>query len=192
MQDAVVYRCFIDYFGGGGSRCDRNGLSVTDAALSGGVQAIELCLKIGGIIAMWSGVMRVAEKAGMLDALAKLFSPLTRLLFRTKDQQARKHITTNMVANFLGLGNAATPSGIEAMRRLDTLNGKRGIATKDMVIFTVLNTASIQLIPTNIAAFRAAAGAAQPMDILPCIWVTSLFAAVSGILMANLLTGGRS
>ena len=97
-----------------------------------------------------------------------------------------------MVANFLGLGNAATPSGIEAMRRLDTLNGKRGIATKDMVIFTVLNTASIQLIPTNIAAFRAAAGAAQPMDILPCIWVTSLFAAVSGILMANLLTGGRS
>ena len=169
-----------------------NGLSVTDAALSGGVQAIELCLKIGGIIAMWSGVMRVAEKAGMLDALAQLFSPLTRLLFRTKDQQARKHITTNMVANFLGLGNAATPSGIEAMRRLDTLNGKRGIATKDMVIFTVLNTASIQLIPTNIAAFRAAAGAAQPMDILPCIWVTSLFAAVSGILMANLLTGGRS
>ncbi len=97
-----------------------NGLSVTDAALAGGVQAIELCLKIGGIIAMWSGVMRVAEKAGMLDALAKLFSPLTRLLFRTKDQQARKHITTNMVANFLGLGNAATPSGIEAMRRLDT------------------------------------------------------------------------
>ena len=169
-----------------------NGLSVTDAALAGGVQAIELCLKIGGIIALWSGGMRVAEKAGMLDALAKLFSPLTRLLFRTKDQQARKHITTNMVANFLGLGNAATPSGIEAMRRLDTLNGKRGIATKDMVIFTVLNTASIQLIPTNIAAFRAAAGAAQPMDILPCIWVTSLFAAVSGILMANLLTGGRS
>ena len=167
-----------------------NGLSVTDAALSGGVQAVELCLKIGGIIAMWSGVMRVAEKAGIIDALAKLFSPITRLLFRTKDHQARKHIT--MVANFLGLGNAATPSGIEAMRRMNALNGNRAVATKDMVIFTVLNTASIQFIPTNIAAFRAAAGAAQPMDILPCIWVTSLFAAVSGILMANLLTSGRS
>lgn len=168
---------------------------VSAAALTESGKAITLVIGLAGVMCLWSGLMKVAERSGLTQRFSRMFSPLLRLLFPGLDARgpAAKAISMNVAANLLGLGNAATPLGIAAMRELEELNPNPTVASNHMVTFVVLNTASLQLIPTTTAALRLQAGAAAPFDILPAVWVTTACAVVSVLVMSCLLArrGGR-
>lgn len=160
---------------------------ISNAALSGAGQAVELLISLLGIMALWSGLMKIADRGGITSILAKIFSPLLRLLFPDykKDSPALKAICANMAANLLGLGNAATPFGIAAMKEMEKENQTPKKANRSMVMFVVLNTASIQLIPTTIAAMRSASGSQQPFDIIVAVWIVSILSLAAGIAAAK-------
>ncbi len=146
------------------------------AALSSGKEALDMCLTLCGSMAVWGGVMKIAEKSGMCELISRLLSPLTNFLFkglREQSEAAIGYITMNITANILGLGSAATPMGLAAMVELDKLNGESAVASDWMVRFTALNTASFQLIPTTVATLRTLAGSAAPLEILPCVMISS-------------------
>ena len=167
--------------------------AVTEAAMSGANSAIELSLSMAGAICLWSGVMEVMRVCGIADALARGFRPLLRRLLPTasRDSQTLAAVSANVSANLLGLGNAATPLGIRAAQRMAA--GCCGVASDELCLLVVLNTASIQLLPTTIAAVRAAAGCRTPFDILPAVWASSVLSVAAGLLTARLLSrlGGR-
>lgn len=165
---------------------------VNAALLSGGSEALTLMITLGGSMCVWSGFLRVADRAGITRALSRAAAPLMRILFpdQAPEGEACRAISMNMAANVLGLGNAATPLGLNAMRCLQKDNPHPDRATRDMVVFTVLNTASVQLLPTTVAAIRLEAGAPEPMNILPAVWVTSIGAALAAVLIAR-LSGAR-
>lgn len=162
--------------------------AVSNAAIEGGNAAVTLILSLTGSLCLWSGVMQVAEDAGLTEIIAKILSPLTRRLFPglKKGSETLRAISMNITANLLGLGNAATPLGIAAMRHLAEENGGNQTASDNMVTFVVLNTASIQLIPTTISALRLSHGAANPLDILPATLLTSVISLMVGLLFARL------
>lgn len=162
---------------------------VSNALLAGGGDAIKLSLTLGGAMCLWGGLMRVAEKGGMTSLLARLMAPVMKLLFPDLDPSgpACRAMLMNMAANLLGLGNAATPLGIKAMNELEKANPQPGIASNHMVTFVVLNTASIQLLPTTVATLRMQYGAAAPLDILPAVWATSLASAGVAVLLSKIL-----
>jgi spore maturation protein A len=162
---------------------------VSQAAISGAVDSIGLFLILLGTICMWNGLMKIAERAGITQMIARLLSPLTRRLFPDLDPdgEGMQAVTMNMTANFLGLGNAATPLGLRAMKKMDECPHEKGVATDSMAMFIVINTASLQLVPTTIAAIRIKCGSARPFDILPCIWIASIVTLCSGILLARLM-----
>ena len=156
------------------------------AAVPQGAQAgITLAISLAGSICLWSGVGRLMEKAGLTVLLSKFLSPLLHRLFPgTKtDPMLATDLSANICANVLGLGNAATPMGIQATRRMID-PGQPGLATDEMCRLIVLNTASIQLIPSTVAAIRASFGCETPFDILPAVWITSLCSAGMGLLAA--------
>lgn len=163
---------------------------VTQAAFSSAGRAVELSLGLLGIICLWSGLMRVAEKSGLISIIARLGRPVLRLLFPqiAKNNKALGAIVMNLAANFLGLGNAATPLGIQAMNELHVLNGKRSTASDSMCMFLVLNTSAISLIPTTVIALRSDAGSAAPAEITACVWGASICAMATGIIMVKILS----
>lgn len=162
-----------------------NGSALAAAVPQGAQAGITLAISIAGSICLWTGVGKLMERAGMTRMLSKLLSPILRKLFPTtqKDEKARHYLCANICANILGLGNAATPMGIQAAKRL-TDQKQPAVATDELCRLIVLNTASIQLIPANVAAIRAGLGAAAPFDILPAVWVTSLCSAGLGLTAA--------
>lgn len=151
--------------------------------------AVELVLTLTGTMCLWCGLMKVADKAGLTRAISRLLSPLTRLAFPGLDPfgPAMGAISMNISANLLGLGNAATPLGIHAMKELAASSSAPGIATNHMVMFVVLNTAALDLLPTTVGLLRMQAGAAAPFDILPAIWLASSASVVVGVVLARLL-----
>ncbi len=157
--------------------------NVSTATIRGGIDAVELSITLLGGMCLWSGVMRVAEKAGLTQTFCKLLSPITKRLFRGVNPQgkAMQAISMNITANLLGLGNAATPLGILAMKELKEELKAEGVPTHQMILFVVLNTASITIIPTTVATLRVEHGAQNPMDILPCVWLASLAALVCAL-----------
>ena len=160
--------------------------SALATAIPQGAQAgITLAISIAGSICLWSGVGKLMERAGMTRLLSRLLSPVLRKVFPStqKDELAAHYLSANICANFLGLGNAATPMGIQAAKRLKDPNRPQ-VATNELCRLIVLNTASIQLIPANVAAVRSALGATSPFDILPAVWITSLCSAGLGLLAA--------
>ncbi|WRS26596.1 nucleoside recognition domain-containing protein [Oscillospiraceae bacterium MB08-C2-2] len=164
--------------------------AISQAAIRECGGAVELTLSLMGSMCMWSGFMKIAEKAGLTKKLSRLFSPVIRLLFEkmNPDSAAAQAITLNISANLLGLGNAATPLGIAAMRQMEKDGGYSKTASNNMAMFVVLNTACLQLIPTTTALLRANAGAAEPLDIMPAAWAASLLSVLSGIIMAKILS----
>ena len=145
---------------------------VTSAALEGAQTAVEIAIGLIGIMALWLGMMRIAEQAGLTAVIAKVVRPITRRLFPTipSDHPAISAMIMNIAANMLGLSNAATPLGLKAMEELDTLNPNKGEATDDMCTFLVINTSAITLIPATAIAIRASLGSANPqMIIVPSI-----------------------
>jgi spore maturation protein A len=161
--------------------------NVGKAALDGAGAAVTLCIGICGVTCLWTGVMEIMRRSGLSNSLKALFSPVLSLLFPSakKNKNAMEAVSANVSANLLGLGNAATPLGIQAASEMARLSG--GAASDDLCMLVIINTASIQLIPATVAAVRAAAGAAKPFDILPAVWVASISAVAVGIIMGKLL-----
>ena len=165
-----------------------HGSALAAAVAQGAQTGITLAFSISGSICLWCGVGKLMDTAGLTEKLAKVLSPLLRRIFPTTkhNKQAAMHLSANICANLLGLGNAATPMGIQAAKALRSKTDP-SLATDEMCRLIVLNTASIQLIPANVAAVRASLGCATPFDILPAVWVTSLCSAGLGVVSAVLL-----
>lgn len=163
-------------------------MSALSAAVPKGAQAgITLAISMAGSICLWTGVGKLMEQAGITGKLSKFLRPLLGRIFPSvkQDPVLENHLSANVCANFLGLGNAATPMGIQAARRMAM--GCNGIASDELCRLIVLNTASIQLIPANVAAVRSSLGCGTPFDILPAVWTTSFCSAGLGVAMACLL-----
>lgn len=163
------------------------GAALSQAVLEGAQSGVTLTLSMAGAVCLWSGVGRVMECAGLNRILARGLEPVIGRLFPSarKDPKVGELVSANVCANLLGLGNAATPMGIAATQRMSRY-AKPGEASHEMCRLIVMNTASIQLIPTNVAAVRAGLGSAAPFDILPAVWVTSLCSVTVGLLAAFL------
>nr|WP_325181768.1 spore maturation protein A [uncultured Oscillibacter sp.] len=165
--------------------------AVSAAALEGARSAIELSFSMAGVLCLWSGVMEIMNACGLSAGLARLFRPLLRRLLpeASRDPETLAEVSANVSANLLGLGNAATPLGIRAARRM--ARGCEGTASDELCLLVVLNTASIQLIPATIASVRVAAGCGTPFDILPAVWLASVLSVAAGLTAAWLLSQGR-
>lgn len=169
---------------------------LSQAVMEGAGSAVTLVISTAGMLCVWTGLMRIAERGGLTVVLAKVFSPVLRRLFPdyNKDSPAMQAICMNVTANLLGLGNAATPFGLAAMREMqkDRSDPNSTTANNSMVLFVVLNTASIQLIPTMMGTIRMQYGSRTPFDILPAVWITSIAALLVGIGAAYVLQGRQS
>lgn len=161
-----------------------NTSAVSSAITTGAQGGVTLAISMAGSLCLWSGVGKLMEKAGLTAVMSRLLRPLISRIFpRTRqDSILEGHLSANICANILGLGNAATPMGIKAARRL--AEGDR--ANDELCRLIVLNTASIQLIPATVAAVRSSLGCATPFDILPAVWITSLCSAGMGLIAAFL------
>lgn len=165
-----------------------NTASLTQGVFAGARQAVELTLTMLGVVCFWNGIMTVADRSGAVEWLSRLLRPVIRLLFPNVPERsaAQEAICMNMTANLIGLGNAATPFGLKAMRELSDLSGSPRRATDEMITFVVINTASLQLIPTGLAMLRSQYGSAAPMEILPCVWMSSAAAMIVAVSLAKL------
>ncbi len=162
------------------------GEAVASAALEGAQAGVELCLAMAGVLCLWMGVMEVMRRAGLVRALSRLLRPLLRRLYPdfAQEEAVMEAVSANLSANVLGLGNAATPLGLEAARRM--ARRTPGVASDGLCMLVVCNTASVQLIPATVAGLRAAAGCRTPFDILPAVWLASAVSVTAGILAAKL------
>ncbi len=163
--------------------------AVSTAAVSGCADAVSLVLRLCGGLCLWSGIMRLCDKSGICAFVSRLLAPVLKLIFPSlsKSGEAMHLISMNISANLLGLGNAATPLGIAAMKKLNELNPQKNIASDDMVTFAVINSSSIQLLPTTLATLRASYGCENPMNILPAVLVTSVLSLLVGLLFARII-----
>ena len=160
---------------------------VSAAAMEGASSAVELCLSMAGTLCLWNGVMTVLERSSLGFHLGRALRVILRRLFPKggQDRETLTALSGNVSANLLGLGNAATPMGIRAATRMAA--GCNGVASNELCRLVVLNTASVQLLPTTIAALRSAAGCETPLDILPAVWLSSLISVAAGLLAAKFL-----
>ena len=152
--------------------------------------AVELTITFLGTICLWNGIMKIATSTTLIEKLTKMLSPIINFLFpKTKhNQKVQKEISMNMVANILGLGNAATPLGLKAMKTMQEQNPQKDTLTDTMAMFIIINTASIQLIPTTVIAIRTSLGSVNPTKIIMPVWVATICAAIAGITAAKILS----
>lgn len=162
--------------------------AVAAGALEGAAAAVELCLSMTGVLCLWMGVMEIMRRSGLSEKLARLLRPVLKRLYPdfARDREVMDTVAANVSANLLGLGNAATPLGMEAARLMSKKSP--GVASDSLCMLVVCNTASIQLIPTTVASVRAAAGCAAPFDILPAVWLASAISVAVGVCAAKLFS----
>lgn len=163
--------------------------NVSNGIFDSAASAVELTLTFFGTICLWNGVMQIAKQTTLMEKLTKALRPFMRFLFpELKNQkQAQEEISINIVANLLGLGNAATPLGLKAMKTLQKENPKKDTLSNSMAMFIVLNTASLQIIPTNVIAIRSSLGSSSPSGIILQVWIATIVAAVVGITATKIL-----
>lgn len=151
--------------------------------------ATELSLTFLGTLCLWNGIMEIAKKTTIINKLTILFKPLIKFLFpeMNNNEIAKKEISMNIIANVLGLGNAATPLGIKAMKTMQKDNKNKNILSNSMAIFILINTASIQLIPTNVIAIRSSLNSNMPSQIIFPVWIATIAAAIAGVTAGKLL-----
>lgn len=184
VWSAILIISFIFAFLGG------NVQETLTAGLNGAASAVTVLLSFAGIMCFWSGILRVAQESGAARFCEKLLSPVIRRLF--PNVKNREHITMNVIANLLGMGNAATPAGLSAMRELDLENQKNDRPSHEMSRFAVMNTASLQLFPTTVIGLLTAAGSKNPFRVVPLIWIcSSISLAVALFAEWLLFKGGR-
>nr|WP_294469899.1 nucleoside recognition domain-containing protein [uncultured Sellimonas sp.] len=162
---------------------------ITDAALDSAGEAVTLCITMMGVMAFWMGMMEIATRAGMIEKGAKMLKPFVRFLFPEvpEGHKAGEHITTNIIANFLGLGWAATPAGLKAMEELGKLNHGSTSASNAMCNFLILNISSLQLIPVNVIAFRSQYGSVEPTAIVGAGIVATTISTAAGIVFCKVM-----
>ncbi len=162
---------------------------VTDAAIESANTAVELAIGLVGVMTLWLGLMKLAEKAGIINLIGKLLKPIMKLLFPEvpEDHPAMGSMIMNMAANLLGLGNAATPLGIKAMKELQELNEDKKTATNSMCMFLAINTSSVTLIASTVIAYRVAAGSGNPTEIIGPTIIASVFGTIVAIISAKIL-----
>ena len=175
---------------------------LTEAALTSAGEAVNLCVTMSGIMALWVGVMEIAQKSGIIGRVSRVIGPFLDFMFPRlpREHPAREYITTNVIANIFGLGWAATPAGLKAMETLSDLEEerrrmgqqarKKGTASNEMCTFLVLNIASLQLIPVNIIAYRSQYGSVNPAAILAPSLVATLISAVVAVVFCKLMDRG--
>lgn len=165
------------------------GEAISKAVVDSTQNTTTFVIKLTGLLCLWCGVLKIAEKSGLTSKLTSLLRPVLKLLFKeaSRDEKALEAITMNLTANMMGLSNAATPAGIKAMEEMDKVNIEKGRATDDMALFLVLNGACIQLLPTTVMSIRAAAGSANPAAMLIPAIVSTTVAAVVGIICCKIL-----
>lgn len=151
--------------------------------------AVKLTITFLGTMCLWSGIMQIAKKTTLIDKLTNFLNPIMKILFPEiqKENPVHKEISMNMVANILGLGNAATPLGLKAMKTLQKENPKKDTLTNSMAMFIIINTASIQIIPTTVIAIRSSLGSTNPTSIIIPVWIATICAAFAGVIAAKIL-----
>lgn len=152
-------------------------------------QAVELTIKLFGTMCLWNGLMRIVQETSLINKLSTMITPLMKVLFPNmkKEDREYKEITVNIIANLLGIGNAATPLGIKAMQTMQEKNPDKERITDSMAIFIVLNTASLQLIPTTVIAIRASLGSTNAVQIILPVWISTIVADIAGIVASKVL-----
>ncbi|WP_077618652.1 nucleoside recognition domain-containing protein [Bacillus sinesaloumensis] len=158
---------------------------VNEAIFKGASEAVTICIGLISVLVFWLGLMRIAQEAGLLDKLSKLFRPLVRRLFPEVpvEHPAMGYILSNMIANMFGLGNAATPMGIKAMEQLRELNGGSSSASRSMITFLAINTSSLTLIPTTVIAIRMTYESTNPTEIVGTTLIATMFSTIAAILI---------
>ena len=151
--------------------------------------AIELTITFLGTICLWNGIMEIAKQTSLINKMTKLLKPFINFLFPDlkNNEIAKQEISMNMIANILGLGNAATPLGLKAMKTMQKENVKKDTLSNSMMMFIVINTASIQLIPTNVIAIRTSLNSQNPTSIIIPVWIATIIAAIVGIAFTKIL-----
>lgn len=162
---------------------------VSNAAIDSAKEAVTLCITMVGVMSFWTGIMEVANSAGIIQQLTKLLKPAIKFLFPKipEGHSANTHISTNIIANILGLGWAATPAGLRAMKSLSELNSQPGIASVEMCTFLIINISSLQLIPVNMIAYRGQYGSVNPSSIIAPAIVATLVSTIVGIIFAKIM-----
>ena len=161
---------------------------LSQSVISGAEDAVQLLLRLVSMLCLWGGIMEIGDKAGLTTLFSKVMYPLVSRIFPKlrKEKYVLEAISMNITANVLGLGNAATPLGLEAMRRLQSVNRNTAYASDEMVVFVVMNTAAMHIIPTTVATMRGQYGSADPMEIMPAAFLTSFCALMTAIVIAKI------
>lgn len=161
---------------------------VNTGIITSATSSVEMIFKILPVMCLWLGIMNIAKESGLMDLICKKINPIIKFLFPEipKDHEALGLISSNMVMNMLGLGNAATPFGLKAMKSLQTLNKTKDIASRSMITFLVINTASITIIPTTVISFRLLNGANNPTDIVFASIITTILSSLIGLILDRL------
>lgn len=160
-----------------------------DTMISAGEKAVNLCISLIAIYSIWLAILEIVDKSGLSNIIAKMLKPLIKFLFGNQDEETNRLLAINISANILGMGNASTPSGIEAMRLLDKNNG---IASQEMIMLMLINSMSLQIIPTTLIGMRVAFGSSNPTNIILPIIITSLISTFIGVLLVKLIYKKRA
>lgn len=152
-------------------------------------QTVDLTIKLFGTMCLWNGLMKIVQETSLIVKLSNLIRPLMRFLFPKMNEEDKeyKEITLNIIANLLGIGNAATPLGLKAMKTMQEKNTKKDTVTDSMAMFIVLNTASLQIIPTTVIAVRASMGSGNPAQIILPVWIVTIITDITGIIASKIL-----
>lgn len=163
---------------------------LSDSIVNGGQDAISLVIKLTGMMCLWGGIMKIAERSELTKYICKLLGPLFSRLYKNVDKNSKtaEAMSMNITANLLGLGNAATPLGLEAMRRMQEANHEKSVATDDMIVFVVMNSAAMRLIPTTVATLRTQFGSESPMEIMPATWLSTILSLAAGVMTAKIIS----
>lgn len=162
--------------------------NITNAIIDSSKEAVTICLTMLGIISMWTGIMEIAERAGLIKDLSKKMRPFLSYLFPDipKNHKSLDYISTNVIANILGLGWAATPAGIKAMESMQTINKNKNEASRSMCMFMVFNMSSLQIISVNIIAYRSQYGSANPSEVIAPGLISTLVSTIVGIIVVKI------
>ena len=161
---------------------------LNESIFSSTSESVNLCISLLGTICLWNGIMQIANKTSIIDRLTNLLKPVMNFLFPElkHEKEIQKEISLNVIANILGLGNAATPLGLKAMKSMQKKNPKKDTLTNSMITFIVLNTASLQIIPTTVIAIRSSMNSKNPTSIVFPVWIATICAAIAGITATKL------
>ena len=163
--------------------------NINNAIFESADQTVELCLTMFGTICLWNGIMKIAIKTSMIEKLTKFLKPVISFIFPEikNDKKISKEISMNMVANILGLGNAATPLGLKAMESMQKINKNKSKLSNPMAMFILINTASLQIVPTTVISIRSSVGSQEPTKIIFAVWIATIAAFSTAIIAGKLL-----